>query len=106
MAATLEVRSVTKTFGALHAIDKVDLTVTEGEMLGLIGPNGSGKTTLFNCISGFLRPSSRRVFWNGEDITHHGPDRIARSGLVRTFQQPMLFVSATVCDNVQMALTA
>jgi ABC-type branched-subunit amino acid transport system ATPase component len=102
--ALLEVQKVSRSFGAVRAVQDVDLHVHEGEILGIIGPNGCGKTTLFNCITGFLKPTGGRVRWNGTDITGWPMHRVARNGLVRTFQQAMVFPSATVAENLAMAL--
>jgi branched-chain amino acid transport system permease protein len=102
----LEVRNLVKTFDAVQALDGVDLTVSEGQLLGIIGPNGSGKTTLFNCISGFLSPTDGNVIWRGRDVTGWPPDRISRHGLVRTFQDAMLFRTFTVRGSCEVALEA
>jgi branched-chain amino acid transport system ATP-binding protein len=99
----LESRHLTHHFGGVTALDDLDLSIQKGEFVGIIGPNGSGKTTLFNCLSGFIRPSSGSVFWNGENITGRPMHRVARSGLIRTFQQPLVFPSASVHENVSMA---
>jgi ABC-type branched-subunit amino acid transport system ATPase component len=99
-----EVVDGTRAFGAVQALAGVSLEVRRGEVLGIVGPNGSGKTTLFNCITGRFPLNRGRVAWNGVDITRWPMDRIARSGLVRTFQQSMHFGSGTVRDNVAMAL--
>lgn len=90
----LEVRGLTKRFGAVRALDAVDLTVRAGEILGIIGPNGSGKTTLFNCISGFVS-SQGTIIWRGSSLRARSPQWLARRGLVRTFQQPTAFRSMT-----------
>lgn len=103
MVDILEIKELSKHFRAVLAVDGISLTVREAEILALVGPNGSGKTTLFNCVTGFLRPSAGRVIWNGIDITAWPSHRIARSGLVRTFQQPMLFGSITTMENVRVA---
>lgn len=105
MAALCEVTGLSRSFGAVAALADVDIEFREGELLGIIGANGSGKTTLFNCISGFLRPDRGIVSWRGQDVTRWPPHRLAKSGLVRTFQQPMCFASGTVRDNVMMALS-
>jgi branched-chain amino acid transport system ATP-binding protein len=101
--ALLRVEELCKSYHAVRAIDDVDVHIEEGEVLGLVGPNGSGKTTLFSCITGFTRPSSGRVFWRDKEITNLAPDQIARRGVVRTFQQKMVFPHATVRENIDMA---
>jgi len=98
----LEVSKVTKRFGGLEALKDVDLKVNPGEIFGLIGPNGAGKTTLFDVISGVTRPTSGKVFFQGESITGIKPHRIAEKGLVRTFQATRLFMSLSVLENVQI----
>ncbi|WP_457550707.1 ABC transporter ATP-binding protein [Archaeoglobus sp.] len=97
----LEVERVTKKFGALVALDNVSFKV-DGKRLGIIGPNGAGKTTLFNVISGFLRPNSGKVVFNGKDITGLRPSKIAERGLVRTFQLLKVFKSLTVQENLSI----
>lgn len=99
----LECRGLTKSFEGLIALDSLDLTVHSGEIVGLIGPNGSGKTTCFNLISGILRPSRGRVFFDGKEITGLAPWRIARLGVARTFQTLRVFPALTVQDNVVLA---
>lgn len=89
--AFLEVRNLTKHFGGLVAVNDLSFDVEKGEILGLIGPNGAGKTTVFNIISGVLRPTSGRVFFDGEDVTGLLPHRIAQRGISRTFQLTSLF---------------
>lgn len=96
----LELAGLTKVFGGLVAVQGLDLEVKTGEIMGLIGPNGAGKTTVFNLTSGVLMPTEGKVLFNGEDITHLKPDRIAQKGLVRTFQANTLFPEFTVMENV------
>jgi ABC-type branched-subunit amino acid transport system ATPase component len=93
-----------RSFGAVQALAGVSLEVHRGDLIGIVGPNGSGKTTLFNCITGRFRLQRGRVLWQGANITRWPMDRIARAGLVRTFQQSMYFGSGTVRDNVEMAI--
>ena len=100
----LEVVDAYRSFGAVHALAGVNIEIRQGELLGVVGPNGSGKTTLFNCITGRYRLNRGRVLWQGTDVTRWPMHRIARAGLVRTFQQSMAFGSATVRGNVQMAI--
>ena len=102
--ALLEAHNLTKHFGGLAAVNCVDITVGEGEIVGLIGPNGAGKTTCFNLLSGFLPPTAGSITFNGEDITGLKPHQIAARGLVRTFQLTTLFQDMTVLENVLLGL--
>ncbi len=102
--ALLETRELTRLFGGLAAVNRVDLTVDKGEIVGLIGPNGAGKTTCFNLLSGFLRPTRGAIVFDGEDITGLRPHQIAARGLVRTFQQTTLFGDLTALENVLLGL--
>jgi branched-chain amino acid transport system ATP-binding protein len=102
--ALLETRNLTKRFDGLAAVNGVDLTVGEGEIVGLIGPNGAGKTTCFNLLSGFLRPTAGTILFDGQDITGQRSHRIVRRGLVRTFQLTTLFAEMTVLENVLLGL--
>lgn len=100
----LQVESLSKRFRGLKALTDVSLTVSAGEIYGIIGPNGSGKTTLFNCISGIYRPSVGRVMLWGKDVTAQPAFRMSRLGVARTFQNLRLFRQLTVLDNVLVAL--
>lgn len=100
MEPVLEVRGLSRRFGGLMAVSEVDFAVAEGAIHGLIGPNGAGKTTTFNVISGFYKPSAGQVLYRGRDIGGLGTARIARMGLVRTFQHTTLFREMTVLENV------
>ena len=99
--ALLDVENVTRRFGGVVALGGVDLQVEPGEILAIVGPNGSGKTTLFNVISGFMKPSSGAIRFDGARIDGLGPVRLAKLGLVRTFQQAMCFQGLTVRANVE-----
>jgi ABC-type branched-subunit amino acid transport system ATPase component len=103
-ATLLEARGVSKRFGAVRALDGVDVRVDSGEIVGLIGPNGSGKTTFFNCVSGFARPERGEVRWQGRSVRGWTPEKLARNGVVRTFQQVMLFRDDTVGGSITQAL--
>src|SRR5947209_19267700 len=103
MSARLEVLELVRTFGGVRAVDGASLAVEPGSITGLIGPNGAGKSTLFNCVSGFLRPESGRVELEGRRIDRRAPHRIARAGLVRTFQTPRALARMTVLENVVLA---
>ena len=98
--ALLETTGLTKLFGGLSAVDRLDLRVEQGDIMGLIGPNGSGKTTALNLITGFLKPTGGSVTYGGEDVTGLEPHQLARNGLVRTFQITTLFENLTVRDNI------
>ena len=82
----LQVREATKAFGGILALNRVSLDVSEGEIVGIIGPNGSGKTTLINCITGFIKMTSGKVFFRGKSITGKPAHKIADMGVTRTFQ--------------------
>ncbi len=98
----LELENVTKHFGGLAAVEAVTFAVPPGQALGIIGPNGAGKTTLFNLISGFEVPTAGRVVFRGDPITGMAPDRIARAGLVRTFQVVRPFPGLSVLENLMV----
>jgi len=95
----LEVRGVTKRFGGLIAVRDVNLSVNDGEIVGLIGPNGAGKTTLFNVISGVYHPDAGGISFRDQDITRLSLQATASLGLVRTFQLSSLFMDMTVFEN-------
>ncbi|MBW2057629.1 MAG: ABC transporter ATP-binding protein [Deltaproteobacteria bacterium] len=99
----LSVKNLEKSFGGLRALDGVSLEVEEDTVTGLIGPNGSGKTTLFNVVSGFLPKDGGEVWFRGRRIDELSPDRIARLGLVRTFQIDRSAVEMTVLENLLVA---
>jgi branched-chain amino acid transport system ATP-binding protein len=87
-------------FGGLKAVNDVSFSVEKNSIFSIIGPNGSGKTTIFNMISGIYQPNSGRIVCDGEDLVGLTPDRIARRGVARTFQNIELFSNATVMDNL------
>ena len=98
----LEARNVTKAFGNFRAVDAANLTLEQGDILGLIGPNGAGKSTFFNCLTGDLKVTSGRVLFEGHDITTLAPEVRAQLGLARTFQVPQTFEGMTVLENVMI----
>ena len=102
----LEVRSVSVVFGGLAALKEVDLTIQEGEIVGLIGPNGAGKTTLFNCLSGFQPVDEGAIFFQDMPFKPWLPIEIAALGLARTFQTSRIFKRMTVLDHVCSGATA
>ena len=102
-ANALELRGVTRLFGALAALIDVSLTVRPGERRAVLGSNGAGKTTLFNCITGDFPPSSGTIRFFGEDVTNFPPFERIRRGLRRTYQISALFPGLNVLDNVYLA---
>ena len=100
----LETEKLTKFFGDTHAVDKVDFTIGEGEVLALIGSNGAGKTTLVNLISGLIEPDSGRILFRGEDVTHQSVAGRIQAGIARSFQIVNLFDELTVLDNVALSI--
>jgi len=96
----LEVHDIVLRFGGVTALDGVSLDVDKGEILGLIGPNGSGKSSLLNCINGFYRPDSGKVYFEGKDITRLPPYKIAQLGISRTFQGIQLYIGMTTLQNL------
>ena len=96
----LEIKNLTINFGGLVAIERLDLVVNSGSIVGLIGPNGAGKTTVFNCISRFYTPSRGSIYFQGRDITRAASHEIIRLGIARTFQNVELCRSMTVLQNL------
>ena len=104
--ALLEVRGLTKRFGALLASDNIDLEVREGETHAVIGPNGAGKTTLIAQLAGNLRPDAGRVRFAGEDVTALSPQARSRKGFARSFQITSVYPDFTALENVMLAVQA
>jgi branched-chain amino acid transport system ATP-binding protein len=102
----LECRGLTKRFGALVAVDAVDLTVEPAEIRAIIGPNGAGKSTLFNLITGMLKPTAGAVRFDGEAITGWPVHRVAQRGIARSFQRCHVFPALSVRENVRLAAQA
>lgn len=100
----LEARGLSKSFGGVHAVSDVSLTVARGEVCGLIGPNGAGKTTLFDLLSGVTKPTAGSVYLDGKDVTRRSPTWRARYGVRRTFQRQQPFGWLSVEDNLLVAL--
>ncbi len=100
----LETRQLTKEFKGFVAVNRVDLRVRRGTIHALIGPNGAGKTTCFNLLTKFLTPTSGTIVFDGTDITSESPARIARRGVIRSFQISAVFAHLTVLENVRVAL--
>jgi branched-chain amino acid transport system ATP-binding protein len=98
----LSAESVSKTFGSLRAVAGADLTIEQGEIIGLIGPNGAGKSTFFNCLAGDTVPTTGRISFDGVDVTRATPEEHAWRGIGRTFQVPATFEDMTILDNVMV----
>jgi branched-chain amino acid transport system ATP-binding protein len=99
----LHVEGLTKNFGGLAAVNSVTLTIAAGELAGLIGPNGAGKTTFFNLVTGYLKPTSGKVLFEGKDLTGKKPHTVAARGMVRSFQQDNVFAASTALENLLLA---
>jgi branched-chain amino acid transport system ATP-binding protein len=106
MSNILEIRELTKSFGALRASDGIDLDVREGETHAIIGPNGAGKTTLIGQLAGDLRPDRGRVRFAGEDITGLAAPARARKGLARSFQITSIYPDFSALENVMLSVQA
>ena len=104
--ALLETRELSKSFGALTAVNAVNLRIESGTLHSIIGPNGAGKTTLFNLLTGQFAPSAGRILFDGRDITGTRTHRIAHLGLARSFQRTNVFPAFTLLDNVWVAAFA
>lgn len=96
----LDTQELTKHFGGLTAVKKLDLTIKGGEILSIIGPNGAGKTTVFNLITGQLRPTAGRILFGGREIGGAPPHRVARLGVARTFQSTRVFGEMNLIQNL------
>jgi branched-chain amino acid transport system ATP-binding protein len=103
MTVLLEVRNLTRAFGALKAVSDVSFSVREGELLGLIGPNGAGKSTLYNLIAGAIEPSAGEIVFKGRQVASWKPYQAARAGVARTFQIPKPYRHLTVAENVALS---
>jgi branched-chain amino acid transport system ATP-binding protein len=96
----LEIKGLTRHFGGLTAVNNFDISVNQGEIVGLIGPNGAGKTTVFNLITGYFPPSKGQIVFEGTNITGKPTHYIAAKGIVRTFQQNAFLADMTVMQNM------
>ncbi|MFZ1483329.1 MAG: ABC transporter ATP-binding protein [Paracoccaceae bacterium] len=102
-APILQIKGITKRYGGLTANNDISFDVAKGEVLSVIGPNGAGKSTLFKLIAGFVTPTQGEVFFKGTRISGMAPHKVARLGVVRTFQETTIFKSMTVRENVIVA---
>lgn len=103
MSVLLEVQDVVRTFGAVRAVDGATFAVEEHSVTGLIGPNGAGKSTLFATIAGSLKPNSGRILFSGRRIDRKPAYRVARAGVVRTYQAARVLTRMSVLDNMLLA---
>lgn len=102
----LSAKGLVKKFGGVTAVSSVSVSVTRGDVVGIMGPNGSGKTTLLNLLTGFLKADEGTIIWKGNQIAHESAQNRARSGMVRTFQQAMVMPGMTVRENVGASIVA
>jgi branched-chain amino acid transport system ATP-binding protein len=102
VSALLEARALTKTFGGVVALDRLDLAVKRNEILGLIGPNGSGKTTFFNVVTGIYSADQGDIAFDGAPITRATPQAIYHAGISRTFQRSRLSLPLSIFDNIMV----
>ena len=100
----LRLEKVNKSFGGVHAVKDISMTIAKGELTAIIGPNGAGKTTIFNLISGVYKVSSGDIFFNSKSLLRFRPDQIVGMGISRTFQNLRLFNDASVLENVMTAM--
>lgn len=104
MTTILETRFLERTFGAVYAARDINITINEGEILGVIGSNGAGKTTFVNMVTGYLEPSAGEILYRGQNIVGKPTREITQMGICRSFQIPQLFPELTVIDNIMTAL--
>ena len=106
MALVLETHSLTKAFGGVMAVMDINVAVTTGEIVGIVGSNGAGKTTFVNLVTGYLKPDRGHIHYLGQDITGRSPREVTGLGVARSFQIPQIYTSLTVLENVLIALSA
>lgn len=106
MTAILKTEGLSINFGGLRAVNDVSFSVEKGQLHAVIGPNGAGKSTLFNLITGHLRPTAGRVWFNGEDITGLPQQVVARQGMAKSYQITTIFQNLTVFENLRVAAQA
>jgi branched-chain amino acid transport system ATP-binding protein len=104
MSALLEATGLEKRFGSVVAAAGVNVSVADHEIVGIIGANGAGKTTFVNIVTGYVKPDGGRIAYAGQDITRLAPREVTRIGISRSFQIPQVFLSASVTDNLMIAL--
>ncbi len=106
MTSLLQTRGLTLKFGGVVAADGIDFDLGAGERLAVIGANGAGKTTFINMVTGYIKPSSGEIRFNGSDITRMHPRQIVQRGIGRSFQLPQLFLEHTVRESIELAIAA
>jgi len=102
----LSTSDLTKRFGGLVAVNRVNLNIKKGIITSIIGPNGAGKTTLFNVITGLLKPTSGNIRFNGKDVTHLPPYKLVKEGIARSFQLLNIFPNMTLLENISVSVQA
>ncbi len=102
--ALLKTNGVTKRFGGLTAVMKMDFEIEKGKIISIIGPNGAGKTTFFNTLTGIYKPEEGEILFNGQNLIGLRPDQIAAKGIARTFQNIRLFGNMTVIENILVGM--
>jgi len=101
--AKIQIENLSLSFGGVRALTDISVDIRENEILAIIGPNGAGKTCLLNCINGFYKPQEGEIYYEGQRITHIRPDKAARLGLARTFQNIELYTGLSTLDNIMAA---
>jgi branched-chain amino acid transport system ATP-binding protein len=99
----IRIEDLSLSFGGVKALDRVSLEIRDNEILAIIGPNGAGKTALLNCINGFYKPQQGEIWFDGRRITRARPDRLAKLGIARTFQNIELYTGLSTQDNIMAA---
>jgi branched-chain amino acid transport system ATP-binding protein len=99
----LRIEDLSLSFGGVRALTEVSLDIRDHEILAIIGPNGAGKTALLNCINGFYKPQKGEIYYDGQRITRMRPDKLAKLGIARTFQNIELYTGLTTQDNIMAA---
>ena len=103
MSATIRIEDVSLSFGGVNALSEVSLDIRTDEILAIIGPNGAGKTALLNCVSGFYKPQKGEIYYQENKITRQRPDKLARMGIARSFQNIELYTGLSTQDNIMAA---
>ena len=102
-SVSLKIDKISLSFGSVCALEDISFNLNNNEILAIIGPNGAGKTSVLNCVSGFYKPQKGSISYKGQPITHLSPDRIAKLGIARAFQNIELFIGMSVLDNLMAA---